>query len=330
MTVPIGLSVPDPISLYKSPAGYAAMQAWYAEATAALPVAVASQYVPTRYGSTHMLTAGDPTAPPLVLVSGYGGSAPLWHKQIADFAAHYRVYALDTVGHPGKSAPITPPLLTDGYVDWLDDVLDGLGHDRVRLGGVCLGGWIVLRYGIRRPQRVDRAVLLSPVGIGRFKIYVRSGIPLILNMGNADDLEAAANRLLLHAFTPPGSNLTFDRQLARAMLLTMRHFRIGRIVGFENDRPSVRDLRRGGRALLRFVQGEPSRELAKFQRPALLLIGEHEAIYNPYAALKKAVRAMPHLHAEIVPGTGHAAIYDRPDYVNPRVIDFLSEVESAK
>jgi pimeloyl-ACP methyl ester carboxylesterase len=29
------------------------------------------------------------------------------------------------------------------------------------------------------------------------------------------------------------------------------------------------------------------------------------------------------VQAEVVPGTGHAAIYDRPDYVNPRVLDFL-------
>lgn len=321
-------AMPSAASLYKTEAGYEAMQAWYAEATAALPVPVESRYVLTRFGRTHMLTAGDPAAPPLVLVSGYGGSAPLWHKQIADFAAHYRVYALDTNGHPGHSDPVAPSLMGGGYVDWLADVLDGLALPRARLVGVCLGGWIVLRFGLAHPGRVHKAVLLSPVGLAPFKVYVRSGIPLILNLGREADLEAAAQRLLVHAFTPPGSNLTFDRQLGRAMLLTMRHFRIGRIVGFTGEHPTPAELLRGVRTLAYFVGGERAATMRRFTPPALVMIGEYEAIYNPQTALRTVRRTMPHAQAEIVPGTGHAAIYDRPDYVNPRVLAFLAATDT--
>lgn len=315
----------DPRSLYKTPEGYDAMMAWYDEALSQIVPPHESLYVPTRFGRTHVVTMGDASKPPLVLVQGYGASAPLWHKQFEDFAREYRIYALDTNGHPGRSDPQPPPLLGDGYAQWLVDVLDGLSLERTRIAGVCLGGWAVLRLGVYAPERIHKAVLLSPVGLARFKVYVRSGVPLILNMGGERDIEAAGQRLLVTAFTPPGSNLTFDRQLARALMLTIRHFRIGKIIGFEKDKPTMADLRLGLKTLNRFLRGEPDAALRQFNAPALLMVGQYEAIYNPQAALRKAQRAIPNLRAEIVPGTGHAAIYDRPDYVNPRVLDFLRD-----
>jgi pimeloyl-ACP methyl ester carboxylesterase len=41
--------------------------------------------------------------------------------------------------------------------------------------------------------------------------------------------------------------------------------------------------------------------------------------------VRRALAAFPNAQAEIVPGTGHAAIYDRPDYVNPRLLAFLRD-----
>lgn len=308
--------------IYKSREGYEAVMSWYEAAEAKLPPHD-SLFVETRCGKTHILAFGDPSAPPLILVQGYGASAPLWYHQLEDFARQYRVYALDTNGHPGKSDPNPPSFLDDGYPLWLEDVLDGLQLEQARLAGVCLGGWVAIRLAIRSPERVKKLVLLSPVGLARFKIYWRSGVPLILNIGG--DMEAAGQRLIVNAFTPPGSNLTFDRQLARALMLAIKHYRIGRAVGFIGDRPTPAEFARSLQILNQFVRGESARELAKISVPTLLMLGEYEAIYNPQAALRKAQKAIPDLQAEIVPRTGHAAMYDRPDYVNPRVLEFLAD-----
>lgn len=312
-------------TIYRTPDGEAAVSTWYEQALRDLPIAHEAQYVQTPYGTTHVVTMGNPSAPPLVLVQGYGGSAPLWHKQVAALTPQRRLYALDTVGMPGRSAPNSLSLLGDDYSRWLGTVLDGLALGRVDLMGVCLGGWIVLRFGIDAPERVRKAVLLSPVGLARFKIYWRSGVPLILNMGDAEKSAKYGERLLRYAFTPPGSNLQFDRRLAQAMLLTIKHFDVGVAAGLVGERARWRELLDATRVLLRFVRGEPLAQLAQFHVPALLLVGEHEAIYNPQRAIHRATRAIPSLRAEIVPATGHAAIYDRPDYVNPRIIQFLCE-----
>lgn len=311
--------------IYTSPEGERAVNQWYDSALKGLGVPFTSRYVSTRYGQTHLLEMGDSTAPPLVLIAGYGGSAPLWHKQARDFAQAYHVFALDTPGMPGKSDPTPLSLLGDDYTQWLTDVLDALNLDAPNIAGVCLGGWVVMRFGIEQPHRIRRAVLLSPVGLARFKVYMRSGIPLVLSLGDEKRREKYGQRLLINAFTPPGSNLTFDRQLARAMTLAVKYFDVGVAAGIHGERSRVTELWTALRVLLRFVRSEPLSELARFQVPALLLVGEHEAIYNPQTAVKRATQAIPDIRAEIVPATGHAAIYDRPDYVNPRILAFLSE-----
>jgi len=311
------------VTIYRSAEGERAFHEWYDAALELLDVPFESRYVDTHYGRTHMLVLGEESAPPLVLVQGYGGSAPLWHRQYADLLPHFRIYALDTVGMPGRSDPTPLSLLNDDYTRWLLAVFDELGLEQPNVAGVCLGGWIVLRLGIDAPQRIRKAVLLSPVGLARFKIYIRSGVPLILNMGNEKKTEQYGRRLLLHAFTPPGSNLQFDRRLAQAMLLAVKHFDVGVAAGLHGERSRLQELWTATRVLGRFVRSEPERELRKFGVPALLFVGEHEAIYNPHTAVQKARSAIHDLQAEVVPETGHAAIWDRPDYVNPKILDFL-------
>lgn len=312
-----------PEHLYKTEAGYREIMTWYENALAALPLDFESRYVETRYGRTHMLVSGPADAPPLVLVQGYGGSAPLWNYQLPDFSTQHRVYTLDLPGQPGRSAPVVPGLFGDNYALWLTEVLDALDLDRAHIGGVCLGGWIGLKFAAFAPDRVDKLVMLSPVGLARFKIYVRSGIPLVLSFGR--DTTRAGERLLRMAFNPPGSGLPFNREVARAFLPVIKHYRVGVLAGIAAQRPSLKEFYKGARALFKFVGAEPGHELARIKAPTLLLVGEHESIYDPHRAVERARQHIPDLTAEIVPRTGHATIYDRPDYVNPRILRFLAE-----
>ena len=101
------------------------------------------------------------------MLQGSGANAAMWLPDIETFAQRLRVHAVDVIGEPGGSAPSRPRLGSVAYAEWLDDVLDGLNLDSAALVGVSLGGALALDYAARRPQRVDRLVLLAPSGIGR-------------------------------------------------------------------------------------------------------------------------------------------------------------------
>ncbi|MEN3539666.1 alpha/beta fold hydrolase [Microbispora sp. ZYX-F-249] len=141
----------------------------YQELLTRWPVPSERLRIPTREGETSVVASGPPEAPPLLLLHGSGTTCVMWLGDVATWAPHFRVYAVDLIGEPGPSAPARPPLDSEAYALWLDDVLEGLGLSRVSLVGASLGGWLALDYAIRRPGRVERLALLCPGGIGRQK-----------------------------------------------------------------------------------------------------------------------------------------------------------------
>lgn len=125
--------------------------------------------VPTRHGDTFVVDCGDQSAPAVVLVHGAGFNSAAWTPDVAAWTTTHRVFAVDVIGEPGRSAGSRPLFEGDAYTRWLDDVLDEVGVDRAAFVGTSLGGWIALDHAIRRPDRVSRLAALVPAGIGRQK-----------------------------------------------------------------------------------------------------------------------------------------------------------------
>jgi pimeloyl-ACP methyl ester carboxylesterase len=123
--------------------------------------------------------------------------------------------------------------------------------------------------------------------------------------------------------SPVGTFGTFDRQLARAMALCTRHYRVDRSLGIYNEATGKVILWQGLRGLRKFFLPEAEATLRQFQVPGLLIFGEHEVLYDPHAVGRKAQRLMGDIRVEVVPGAGHAAIYDRPEVVDNLVTGFL-------
>jgi pimeloyl-ACP methyl ester carboxylesterase len=153
--------------IYKSEAGRQAIATQYRRILERWPVACEQRVVPTRQGDTFVVVSGDPSAAPVVLFHGSGTNSAAWMRDVAIWARHSCVYAVDIIGEPGLSAPSRPPLGSSTYAEWLDEVWAGLGLDEANIVGISLGGWLALDFAIRRPNRVGSLVLISPAGIGR-------------------------------------------------------------------------------------------------------------------------------------------------------------------
>ena len=85
--------------------------------------------VETEYGTTHVIECGTESAPPLVLFHGVGDdSALMWICNAPELGKHFRLYAVDTIGGPGKSVPNGNYGKGFDNVRWIDGVLDALGE----------------------------------------------------------------------------------------------------------------------------------------------------------------------------------------------------------
>ncbi len=166
-------------SIYKSAEGERVVRARYLEILKRWPVPNQQLRVPTREGETFIVACGDRNAPPLLLLHGSMANSAMWIGDVAAWAEHFRVYAVDMIGDAGLSAPSRPPLASEAHALWLDDVMQALSLTRVSMVGVSLGGWLALDYATRRPERVESLVVLCPGGVGRQKVgFVFKMIPL--------------------------------------------------------------------------------------------------------------------------------------------------------
>ncbi len=167
-------------AIYKSEHGARAVRERYLQLLDRWPVPSERIVLPTREGETFVLACGPKDAPPLLLFHGSGANATMWMGDVAVWSQHFRCYAIDMIGEPGLSAPSRPKLDSEAYALWLDDVLGGLDVKRASIVGLSLGGWLALDYATRRPERVEKLVLLCPGGVGRQKVTILLALPLLL------------------------------------------------------------------------------------------------------------------------------------------------------
>lgn len=109
----------------------------------------------------HLFRGGE--GPPLLVLHGEGGN-PGWLFYLDALAQHCTVYA---PSHPGFGR--TPRL------EWLTTVsdlalfylwaLDDLGLDHIHLLGHGMGGWLAAEIATMQPQRIDRLMLVSAMGL---------------------------------------------------------------------------------------------------------------------------------------------------------------------
>lgn len=157
-----GISEPEYQSVYKSPQAEAVYIAAYDQVLEAWPVPYETRYVPTAYGDTHMIISGPEDGEPLILIPGSMGDATMWSPCISAFARTYRVYALDTIGDVGKNKMVEPFPDPAGAAEWLTDVLDALGIEKVFMAGYSQGGFFTANYALYKPERLKKIALLAP------------------------------------------------------------------------------------------------------------------------------------------------------------------------
>ena len=98
--------------------------------------------------------------PPLVLIMGLGAAADAWRDHVAAWAGDFRCIAVDNRGTGGSWAPPGPYTtadMADDYAALIDDLRIG----PARVAGISMGGAIAQELALRRPDLVERLVLIS-------------------------------------------------------------------------------------------------------------------------------------------------------------------------
>lgn len=271
------------------------LEAW---GTEVLPVKV-----PTRYGTTHINVFGREDAPPVVLFHGVGDdSALMWIYNAAALAPHFRLYAVDTLGGPGKSIPNENYTKEFENAEWIDDLLDGLELKQVDLAGVSHGGYLAQYYAVHRPERVGRVVSMA------------SGVPA----------ESAGHpmKTMLRVFLPEALFPTKKNVIKLLTKLT------GKNTAVFTDNPLIVEhytylLRGYNNMAMSFhkVNTFTNDQINDLRGKTLYLIGERDPFYILGGG---AVLQTYQMNRRLFEDTGHGINHEMADDINPILIEYFS------
>jgi pimeloyl-ACP methyl ester carboxylesterase len=260
--------------------------------------------VTSRFGTTHVVVSGPEGAPPLVLLHGTMTTLLMWLPNVEDLSKGYRVFAIDTMGHPSKSVPDEPIGNAADFAEWLASTLEELSLDRVALAGISHGGWVALNFAVASPERVEKLILLAP----------------------AASFEPISKRFLLRTM------LSFLPPRHRRFVSMMRWMGLEETPGDKLTGPLLDLMWLGGTHFrmppeTRRVMGNvfSDDELRSLPMPVLLLIGQNEVVCDPTKALSRAERVIPEFEGDLIPGGRHAMSFNQNELVDARMLEFLQE-----
>lgn len=111
----------------------------------------------------HYLEAG--VGEPLILIHSLGQSLYTWRGVFAELSDHYRVIAIDLLGHGYSSRPDTFTYSMDDTTDVLRQFLDQKGIQSAHMIGFSFGAMYMLRFLSLYPDRVANCIAIAPGGL---------------------------------------------------------------------------------------------------------------------------------------------------------------------
>jgi pimeloyl-ACP methyl ester carboxylesterase len=268
------------------------------------------QFVQLPLGVVHYELAGPDKAPTVVLVHGFSVPYYIWDPTFEALTqAGFRVLRYDLYGRGFSDRPEKTYNL-DIFVTQLEELFPALDiQGPVDLVGLSMGGPIVARFANHHPGQVRSLILIDPEVapvstqrifplniplVGEYLITVYLA-PVMLPKTQADDF-----------YRPDRFP---DWEAMYRVQLSYKGFR---------------------RAILSTIRAQPGMDsLAEFgavgrqNLPALLIWGREDKTVSS-ADMQQLVKLIPGIEYHIIEEAGHIPQYERPEVVNPLLVEFLN------
>jgi len=291
---------------FKTAAARAQYCALYDESIAQSPFPVEESDILTSFGTTHVLTAGDATMPPLVALHAMGFGSTMWLPLLPSLTPTHCVRMLDAVGGANKSMATGVIASAEDVVTWIDVVLDRLAIGHCQVVGASIGAWMAANYAMARPDRVARLALLAPAGmVGA----LRTKWLVTMTVKSAIRPTPAKTEWLLDTLV---KETTRPRLRADPWRPIAQQF----VVGMTHIRRNMRELRPGIRCSID--------RLAASDIPVLILVPRDETGHDGPTMVRRYTQQLPSARVELVDNANHLIFIDRTDIVCDELRKFLA------
>lgn len=268
------------------------------------PVEYEDAWVETSYGSTHIIISGPKKGKPVFLFPGLFADATMWYANVERLSKLYRIYCLDQITYGGKSEPSNKPVndISD-YKAWFNEVIEYFEYKRVSVGGLSYGAWLALALAREIPENISTVTMLDP---SETFIKMDGGIA----WKGFWSFAFFPNRKKYKKFFDWLGGGFSDRESDIWLEHMLDVIEYGSVGMFDIPQHKIYH----------------AEDLEKVVMPILIMAGEKPIIYkDPHHFASSAAKALPHAEIIIVPDTGHSMNVEKPDIVDHKMIQFLSE-----
>ncbi|WP_206047176.1 alpha/beta fold hydrolase [Noviherbaspirillum denitrificans] len=257
---------------------------------------------------TRYLDAGPRDAEVVLFLHGSGGYLEAYSQNVRAHARHFRVIALDMLGHGYTDKP-DHPYEPKHYVKHIVDFLDALGIARAHVSGESLGGWVAARLASTHPERVGKIVLNTAAGV-HYDPEVSARIhTLSLNAVNNLNPENVRKRL---------EWLMLDPARVTDEMVEMR-YRVYAQPGFPKTMAHIMCLHTAEFRVPNLMTPE---EMAKVKAPALVLWTSHDPGSSVEIG-RRLASMIPDSKFVVMDNCGHWPQFEDAENFNKLHIDFL-------
>lgn len=111
----------------------------------------------------HVVTAGPPDAPPLLLLHCWAGNWAMWQTTLERLSGKFRCIAPDQLGFGRSDKPRGNHYQIARQTERARFILEYFGYARAHILGHSMGGQIALTLAAQYPEMVMRLIVVDPV-----------------------------------------------------------------------------------------------------------------------------------------------------------------------
>jgi len=254
-------------------------------------------YVDTSYGKTHVLVAGPPEGKPVFIFQGGNCINPMTLSWFLPLIDTYRVYAPDTIGHPGYSDESRISAKDHSFAQWIKELMDYFHIESSAFVGPSYGAGIILRLATFMPDKIDCSVLVSPAGISlgsKLRMMKEILLPLIL-------FNTTSSQKYLNKITDTMSDRSMKEMDKKIIGDVFKYVRL------EQEMPKL----------------TTKEELSQFSSPTLIIAGTKDIFFPESRLNKVAHEIVPNLIAFKTYDMGHFPSGENLTKINNDIVEFL-------
>ena len=285
-----------------------------------MPPGYRSSWINVNGVRTHYWESGD-DGPPVVLIHGGGAgiSGEIGYGMMLEaLAPHFRAYAPDQLsyGYTDRGPNSWPTRGLQSLVDHVSGFIDSLCLDTVHLVGNSQGAYVAAKYALDHPERVKKLFMIASGNV-----YQAMGGQGHRTAG--PEREHAAYDGTLESMRRHLEFISYDKARLTDDVVKARHD--------VASLPGAKEVRKVFEAAMARRREDPDLTLQwsmvdtlpELKIPAMFAWGIDDN-FAPVEWGYELEKLLPNIPFYFVERSGHQVQNDRPDAVNPMVIDFFS------